>query len=122
MLATPGPIAPDSQIRKDKEILTAPNSKIQKGIKSLSTPDSTIQRDIQTTPAPMKPLLEVLSAPDLTIQKSAQTSSTLMKPLLEVLATPADPIILYSPLPVIQPPVTDTHAIPWVYQAPNQDN
>ena len=45
-----------------------------------------------------------------------------MKPLLEVLVTPANPRILYSLLPVIQPPVTDTHAIPWVYQAPNQDN
>ena len=45
-----------------------------------------------------------------------------MKPLLEVFATPVDPIVLNSSLPVVQPPVTNTHTIPWVYQAPNQDN
>ena len=70
----------------------------------------------------MKPLLEVLSAPDLTIQKGVQTTPSPMKPLLEVFTTPVDPIILYSPLPVIQPLVTDTHAIPWVYQVSNQEN
>ena len=66
-------------------------------MKSLSTPDSTIQKDIQPAPTPMKPLLEVFT-------------------------TSVNPIVLYTPLPIIKPPLTDTHAIPWVYQAPNQDN
>ena len=95
MLAAPEHAVPKLLTRKDKEILVAPNMKIQKGMNPLSTPDSTIQIGVQTAPA-------------------------LMKPLLEVFTTPIDPIVLYSPLPIVQPPVTDTRAIPWVCQAPNQ--
>ena len=97
VLAAPEPTTPNSSTQKDKEIPTAPNKKIPKGMKSLSTPNLTIQKDVQ--PAP-----------------------TSVKPLLEVFTTLVNPIGFYSPLSAIQPPVTDTHSIPWVYQAPNQDN
>ena len=93
MLIASGPADPDSQIQKDKKILPVLDSKIQKGIKSLFAPDL----KIQILPVPAKPLLEVFTAP-------------------------TNPIVLYSPLPIDQPPVTITHAIPWVYQAPNQTN